>query len=299
MKAKKKKILITGSSGFIGSHLLPSLMKSYNVIGVSKFFVGNEPKYSKIKCDISSTKFSGISTKIDGVIHLAAITDVQFCEKFPEKCFKTNVLGTLKALELARKNDVKFLYLSTAHVYGRPKNNPIKENNPTNPLSIYSASKLAAENCCEGYHNAYGMDISIIRLFSVYGPNTPSHLVSSRIISQLKNSSIRIGNLKTKRDFIYISDAIKAIKLVFQKSKGFQIYNVGSGKSTSILELCNLCRKISKSNIPVISVEKYSRKNDVNKIVANISKIKNLGWRPSTSIQHGLKSTINWFNSKK
>jgi len=294
MKAKKT-ILITGSSGFIGSHLTSSLIKSYNIVGVSKFFSRNEPKYTKIKCDISSAKFTDITTKIDGVIHLAAITDVQYCNEFPEKCFKTNVLGTLKALELARKNDAKFLYLSTNHVYGRPKTIPIKENNPTNPLSIYSSSKLAGENCCEGFHNAYGMDISIIRLFSVYGPMSPAHLVTTRIISQLKKSSIKIGNLKSKRDFIYISDAIKAINLVFKKSKKFQVYNVGSGKSTSILDLCNICRRIAKTDIPIISVGKYSRKNDVDEIIANISKIKKLGWNPTISLQNGLKSTIDWF----
>jgi len=179
------KIVVTGSNGFLGTHLLEKLLEKYNVIGINNVLDKKRKGYFPLKKEISRLDVNDIKQKIDGIIHFAAITDVKFCEINPQKCFTTNVVGTIKALEIARKKNARFLYTSTSHVYGKPKKLPISETHSKTPTSIYSTSKMFGEICCEAYANTYGLDVSIVRIFSVYGPNSPSHLVTSRIISQL------------------------------------------------------------------------------------------------------------------
>ena len=290
------KIVVTGSNGFLGSHLLEALLEKYSVIGINNVLDKKRKGYFPLKKEISRLDANDIKQKIGGIIHLAAITDVKFCENNPQKCFTTNVVGTIKALELARKKNARFLYASTGHVYGKPKKLPITENHSKNPTSIYSTSKMFGEICCEAYANTYGLNVSIIRIFSVYGPKSLPHLVTSRIISQLGRKSIKMGNLSSKRDFIYVDDAIDALLTVFLKSKGFQAYNVGCGKSYSIFKIYRILKKISRKNTPIISIFQYKRKNDIHDLVSNISKIKKLGWKPKFSLEEGLKNTYQKIN---
>ena len=286
-------VLVTGYSGFIGSHLVNSLSKKFNIIGVSNDAIKNSHVKRCIKKDIRNISVSDVKEDIHNVIHLAAITDVQYCQLNPDICFEVNVMGTQRMLELARKKDSRFTYISTSHVYGIPKLMPIKENHPKNPTSVYAASKLAGEICCESYAQAYGMNISILRLFSVYGPNSPKHLVISKIITQLQSqTNITLGNLNSKRDFIYVDDVIKAIELVMRKSKGFETFNVGTGKSISIYDICKIIQKITKKNFIIKSVPSLKRKVDVKNLVSNTCKIRKLGWKPRIDINNGLAMAL-------
>ena len=289
-----KKILITGSQGFIGSHLVCELATKNSIIGLNSILDKRKKNYTPIKKDIVKITPNEISGNLDGVIHLAAVTDVDYCNKNPRKCFTTNVLGTQNALDVARKKDCKFVFLSTAHVYGAPKKLPIKEDHPTNPTSIYSASKLAGEVCCTGYAKSYGMDVSIIRLFSVYGPKSPPHLVTSQIVSQLGKKSIMLGNLNTRRDFVYISDVVRAIVTVMTKSRRLDVYNVGTGKSNSILDIYETLTKISGKKTPIKSIRSKQRKGDIKEMRSDISKIRKLGWRPTVTLSAGLQMLYNW-----
>jgi len=250
-----KKILVTGQSGFIGSHLIDALSKKYSIIGLS---MKNLPqlKISQIKYNIQKISINQIPKNIFCIVHLAALTDVQFCQSNPTKCFDVNVNGTQNMLEIARKRDSKFIFLSTGHVFGVPKKLPINENHPRNPTSIYSASKLSGEILCEAYSKSYGLDVSIIRFFSIYGPNSPPHLVTSKIISQILTKNVlQLGNLYPKRDFLYVDDAIKSIQLILKKLHGFNSYNVGSGNSYSISELCKILEKIANKKIKIKSIK--------------------------------------------
>ena len=205
----------------------------------------------------------------------------------------TNLLGTQRMLEVARKKDCKFVYVSTSHVYGKPLTKLVKEGHPKAPLSVYAASKLGAEVCCEIYAKNYGMDICILRPFSVYGTNEKDYFVIPRIISQMiHNNVIKLGNLHPKRDFVYVTDVAKAIELVIRKSKGLSIYNIGTGKSHSILEICKMLKNISGLNKKIISTQKYSRIDDIDNIIADISKITKIGWSPSVSLYDGLANTF-------
>lgn len=297
---KLKKILITGHDGFVGSHLVNFLSKNYEIIGLSKKKQSQRNDIKQIKTDIRKITLKLIPKDIYCIIHLAAITDVKYCQNEPTECFDVNVKGTQNLLELARKLNSKFIYMSTSHVYGVPKKIPITEDHPKNPTSIYSASKLAGEIICESYAKTYNMPITILRLFSVYGPNSPAHLVTSRIISQmLSGNLLKLGNLKPKRDFVHIQDVITAIELMLKKSHGFNSYNVGTGRSYSIEEVCKFLEEISKKKLKIKSVKSYIRKSDVDNFVSDSNKLKKLGWMSETEIKEGLLQTYNWFKSER
>ena len=291
-----KNIIVTGHDGFLGSHLVPELQKKFNVIGVSK--TSHNQKITQLKKDICKISYLDFPEKINYIIHLAAITDPIYCQKNPKECFNVNVNGTQNILELARRKDSKIIFFSTSHVYGIPKKLPVKEGDPKHPNSIYSDSKLDAEIICESYSRTYGLDVSIARLFSVYGPNSSSHLVVNSIINQLlKNKVIQLGNVNSRRDFIYVTDVIQAIKIILKTIHGFNDYNVGTGKSYSILEICEILKKISKKNIPVKSIKSKIRKNDLSKIVCDPTKIQNLGWNPKIGISVGLQKMLEWYKN--
>jgi nucleoside-diphosphate-sugar epimerase len=288
-------LLITGHSGFIGSHLVEHLSNDYNIIGIGKTKLKNK-KIRQINLDINKITSKIIPKNVSTIIHLAALTDVQYCQKNPQKCFEINIRGTETLLEICRKRNLKFVFLSTSHVFGNPNSIPLDENHSRHPSSIYASSKLCGEILCESFSKSYGLDCSIIRLFSIYGPNSPNHLVTSKIISQiLSKKIIKLGNLRPKRDFLYIEDAIEAISMILKNNKGFEAYNVGSGVGSSIKDLLILLKKISGKNFQVIQDKSALRKNDIPKIIADSSKLQNLGWLPKTSLEDGLIQTYTYF----
>ena len=292
-------IVITGHNGFLGSNLLSNLISNKcKILGISKT-IKKSNSIKQIKRNILDIKDSDIP-KNSCIIHLAAITDVVYCEKYPKKCHDVNVIGTQKILEIARKKNCSVIYPSTSHVYGIPKKLPIKETHPTNATSVYSESKIKAEQLCKKFSKSYDLDISILRLFSTYGPKNSEYKVESIIIKQLITKNlIKIGNLSPKRDFIYIDDVINAFQIVSENLKGFNIYNVGSEKSYSIKEICNILKKLNGKKIRIITDKTKLRKNDVKNIVSNCSKIKKLGWKSNVSINEGLELTLNWYITKK
>ena len=292
-------MLITGHDGFIGLNLVPYLqLKKYKLVGVSQK-PNNQLKIQQIKKNIQKIYANDVGiNNISCIIHLAAVTNVDYCQNEPIECFKTNVLGTQNLLEIARKKDSAFIYVSTSHVYGFPRKLPITEEHSRVPTSIYSGSKIEGELCCESYAKSYGMNVTILRLFSVYGPHGSPHLIIPRIISQLLHSkSVKLGNTYPKRDFIYVNDAVSAIEFVI-RTKGFNIYNVGTGKSYSIMEICDTLKKLIGSKAPIISTKKYSRKNEINNIISDSSKLKKLGWKPRINLNNGLKLTLNWYRQQ-
>ena len=283
-------ILITGHDGFIGSHLTKALSQKYKILGLSNNVIGKQTNV--IKKDIRKLLPSDVKQKLYAIIHLAAVSDIEFCEKNQIKCFQINVEGTQNILKLAREKKCKLIFVSSSHVYGIPKKNPVSENDSTSPITTYGFSKLAAEILCEKYAREYGLDICTLRLFSVYGKKKNPTDVVSQIITQSKSKKIiQLGNLYPKRDFIYVTDVINAIILVL-KSKGFKIFNVGTGKSHSILEMAYMIQKITNRNFKIESIQKKSRKKEVKNIAANCNKLKQLGWMPHVSLVEGLKNMV-------
>lgn len=294
-----KKILVTGYNGFIGKNFVEELLsKGYQVIGVSNKKKSTKENVIQIRKDIRQLDKNELPKGISHIAHLAAVTDVSFCQKNPSECIDINVKGTQNMLEIAREIHAKFLYLSTSHVYGVPTKLPIGENHPCHPTSIYASSKLAGEIITESYARSFGIDASIVRLFSAYGPHSPEHLVTSKIISQiLTKNFISIGNLYPKRDFLYVKDAARALELVLRKTKGFEVYNLGSGKSYSILQICKIVKEIAGKNIPAKSLSSESRRNEIPNVVSNNKKIRTLGWSPQFEIKEGLQKTLELYGT--
>jgi|TARA_B110000438_G_scaffold64222_1_gene64774 UDP-glucose 4-epimerase len=293
-----KKIVITGHTGFIGQNLINELnKKKINITGISRTRLDNT-NLNQIKRNIQDIKNSDIEKK-SIIIHLAGMTNVLDCEKNPVECFKINVEGTQKILQIAKEKKCKVIFPSTSHVYGHPKKIPIDENQIVSATSIYSASKIAGEILCQGYSNTYKMDIGVFRLFSAYGPKNSDYKVESRIISQLlSKKKIKLGNLSPKRDFIYILDVVNAIKVIMRNLKKFEIYNIGTGKSNSIKELSSTLKKISGKNLPIETIKNYSRKTDIPNVICNNKKIRKLGWEPKISFFKGLEMTYESYKIK-
>lgn len=291
-------ILITGSNGFLGSHLSNYMLdKKYKVIGLSTH-IDEKSKIKQIRGDVRN--ISKISGDLSCIVHLAALTDVDYCQSKPMDCFDINVKGTQNMLEMARKTDSKFVFASTSQVFGLPMRLPLSENEEIHPVSIYACSKACGELLCETYSKSYGLDVVIVRSFSIYGPNSPSYLVTTKIIKQLiKGNKITIGNLSPRRDFLYVSDLVSAFELVINKKlKSFSKYNIGYGISISIRDLCNKLITISGKKVSISSRKNLARGNEIQNLVCDNTKIKQLGWQPKISIDQGLLHTFNWFKER-
>ena len=296
-----KKILITGATGFIGTHLIPQLIKNHKVVGISKNKIKSSKNFISSNVDITNKNLK-IKNKYTDIIHMAAHSDVTYCNLNPTKCYELNVKSTQKMLEIARKNDSNFIFLSSSHVYGNPIKQPIVEDSVCNPSTHYASSKKMSEILCETYAKTYGLDIQVARLFSVYGPKSPKSNLIFNIINQIiNNSKIILGNTYPKRDFIFISDVIMGLtKILNSTKKVFQVYNLGSGKSVSVENIVKNCLTISNKKLKTISSKEKRRKNEIINIQANISKMeKEFNWKAEISLKKGLQITYNHYISKK
>jgi len=291
-----KKILITGAGGFIGQALCDRFAKTKNdVTIIIRKHKKNNFKYTQIIGDLKNEKLISNLKNYDTVIHLAAFVDVKDSFKNVEKVYKINVEPTFNILKKISsvKKKPHFIYLSSSVVFGNTNKIPIDESFPLNPTSPYAMSKACCEMLCRGFSNAYDIPITILRPFSVYGPNAPHHQLIPRLINQLKNQKKLVQNNPLEiRDFVYIDDVADAIfKSSNYKPKGLKIYNVGSGKKISIMELINQVLKLYPHGI-ILKKGKISELNK-KKSLADISLIKKeLKWIPETSIQKGLKKVI-------
>jgi len=293
-------ILITGANGFLGSHLTRFFHKnSTKIYGISHG-ISNNFNVEQLDDDILSIKT--IPSDISTILHFAALTDIQFCEKNPKQCFEINVDGTKNMLELARKNDSSFIFASSSHVYGQPTSFPIDENFSLNPISIHAKSKIKAEDICQEYAKLYDLKIKIVRTFSIYGSYSPLYSIISRIITQILNhQKIILGNIQAKRDFLYVADFLSAIDILIKTDlNGCSIFNIGYGQSFSIKELCTKLLEISQEHLSIESDPNLIRENDIDELVCNNSKLKKLGWIPKFTFDEGLTEVFNWFklNSK-
>jgi nucleoside-diphosphate-sugar epimerase len=292
-----KKILITGAGGFIGKNLCKNLENSnYKIISLCRNPFKNNSKTLEILGDITDEKLiAKISSDIDIIVHLAAYLDVKQSFTNLDEVFRTNIQGTFNIVKhisrLAKKPH--FIFMSTSTVYGNGKTSPIKESSLSDPRTPYSMSKASCEIICHGFANSHDIPITILRPFSVYGLDGPSHQAIPRIIRQIKKENAIIqDNPNEIRDFVYVDDVVEAIvKVIKSKPPKFQIYNIGSGKGTSMLELLSTMSKICNREITI----KKGSITEINKrrSIADITLIKkNLNWKPKTVLAKGLEKIL-------
>lgn len=308
-----KSILVTGGSGFIGSHLCEVLLKNNKVICVDNLVTGSkdniklllkDPNFIFIEHDVS--KPLETDHKVDEIYHLASPASPVDYAKLPIETMMANSLGTLNILNLAREKNAKFLLASTSEVYGDPEKHPQSEDywgnvNPTGPRSCYDESKRFAEALSVAYKNTHGVDVKIARIFNTYGPRMRSNdgrAIPNFVTQALKNEPITVyGNGKQTRSFCYISDMVKGlIKLMGSKHVG-ESFNIGNPDERRVIDVAKMIKEMTKSDSKIVF--KSLPKDDPARRKPNIRKVRNeLGWEPVMGFQEGLNKTIDWFREK-
>ena len=314
----KKRVLVTGADGFIGSHLVESLVSNdYEVKALSQYNSFNNWGWLEdINCKNKVEVISGdvrdfhnckdITKDVDLVFHLAALIAIPFSYYAPNSYVDTNIKGTLNICQAARENNVeRLIHTSTSEVYGTAKYIPIDENHPTQPQSPYSASKISADAIAMSFFNSFDTQITIARPFNAYGPRQSARAVIPTIISQaLKGvKKINLGDISPTRDFNFVKDVCKGFIAIAESDNTIgKTINIGSNSEISIGEIFNMIKKIMNSDIEIVKDKKRVRpiKSEVFRLVCDNSLIKKLtNYQPETSIEDGLKKTINWFTNPK
>ena len=276
-KLKKKSILVTGSSGFIGSHLINK--------------ISHKTLLFKKKDNLLSREKVLKTNRVDVVIHLANKIP-QRNSKINEKFFENNVLGTLNILEYCVKKRVNKLIFVSSAAYEKPQQNPVNEKYPVMHNNPYTKSKILAEELCKAYAKKYGLKVIVLRLTNVFGKNQKNGFLISNLYESLKNNKpIKIINKKSKRDFIFIDDVIDVILLMIDYECNFEIFNVGSGKSYSFQEILQIFEKTYDVKLDKSFEE--NKNNFIPNMEVDICKIKHkTKWYPKFSIEEGFRKIL-------
>ena len=306
----RKKALVTGSAGFIGSHLCRALVSlGWEVIGIDGFIDNYPRKLKEENLTVLRTKpnfvFSEkdlitaqLKTHLDGVdfvFHQAGQPGVResWGDKFSQY-LQNNILTTQYLLEAVKDYAIKkFIYASSSSIYGNTTDLPMKESQLPTPFSPYGVSKLAAEQLCRLYYENYQVPTIVLRYFTVYGPRQrPEMAISSFIQSILRDRPISLyGDGNQRRDFTYVDDIIKANLLAAESSLLGEVFNVGSGKPEKLIDLVRTLETILNKKILINFSTK--QKGDVGETYADISKIQEkLGFIPSYALEEGLVKQI-------
>jgi UDP-glucose 4-epimerase len=298
-----KNVLVTGGAGFIGFHLCKKLseltenLTIYDNLSSGKIEnVKDVPRAKFVKGDILDLKTLRAQPKADLIYHLAAQVVVPYSMENPLEDFEINAKGTLCVLEKARKDDAKLVFASSAAVYGNPTVFPTPEEYGFHPFSCYGLSKVVGEEYCQMYQSQYGLDITIMRFANVYGPRC--HGVIHDFIDKLAKNPNKleiIGTGLQSRDFIHVSDVVDAlVKVGLDESANGETYNLGIGKTTSIIELAKMILGIlNLQDKTVITTTNVSWQGDVTKIWFDNTKAKKeLNWNPKITLEESIKQII-------
>jgi len=300
------KILVTGGLGQVGSYLGERLSENNEITILDNFSnsLSNIKFPSNIKIikgDIRDPKIvNELASKANTIIHTAAQISVKKSIEDPVYDADNNIKGTLNLLEAARRSDIRrFIYISSAAVYGMPVSLPINEEHPTNPLSPYGLSKLTGERYAMLYHSLYGLPVVCLRLFNIFSPrqksDSPYSGVITTFIDKVRNNQnpIIFGDGNQTRDFVYIEDVVKAVFNAMENKKAIgEIFNIGTGNSTKIKELAETIIEVcGKKLVPEFAP---GMKGDIKESYADITKAKKiLGFIPRNSLEQGLELCLS------
>ncbi len=304
MKLEGKKVLVTGSEGFIGSHLTERLVElgaevtalvqynSFNNWGwIDTFSKEVKDNINIVTGDIR--EYDGMKRIIKGqdvVFHLAALIAIPYSYLSPMAYVKTNIEGTTNVLEACREYEVeKIVHTSTSETYGTALYVPIDEKHPMHGQSPYSASKIGADKIAESFYRSFNLPVVTIRPFNTYGPRQSARAVIPTIISQIlaEKTEIKLGGLSPTRDFNYVIDTVEAFIKVAESNKTIgQVINVGSNYEISIGDTVRKIINIIGKDVKILCDEERIRpeKSEVNRLWADNRKIKELtSWNPRYS----------------
>lgn len=308
----RKRILVTGGSGFLGSHLCEKLLnKGYDVLCVDNFFTGSKqniahllahPYFELLRHDVTFPLY----VEVDEIYNLACPASPIHYQFDPAQTTKTSVVGAINMLGLAKRTKAKILQASTSEVYGDPEVHPQVEEykgavNPIGPRACYDEGKRCAETLFFDYQRQHNVDIRVVRIFNTYGPKmhpNDGRVVSNFIVQALQNKPITIyGDGSQTRSFCYVDDLIEGMIAMMENEQGIcGPINLGNPSEFTILELAQKVLQYthSKSELiykPLPQDDPMQRKPDITKAK------RDLDWEPSIALEEGLKHTIEYFRT--
>lgn len=312
----RQTVLVTGGAGFVGSHLADKLVsEGARVYVLDNLSSGRKTNISSkniefVHGDIRDSKLMDtLVKKSDTVFHLAEYIPetgkygaghvIKYSVENPILDFDVSCYGSLIILDKCRKYKKKIVFTSSAAVYGESKTVSIDEESPTVPSSPYGASKLCAETYMVLYSKLYGLPVTILRFSNLYGPRQYKYVLHDILFKLMRNPRKLeiLGTGLEQRDFIYVADAVRAVLLAANSARSNeQIFNVGTGTSTSIREIVELTLRILGIH-PEVLFTQASWKGDIKKLGLNIDRIRKLGFSPVYSLEDGVRETIDWFKS--
>ena len=278
------RIAVTGSTGFIGKNLVFALINSgHAVVEISRSKGLDICQWDSIKS----------IEKCDYIVHLAAKTFVPDSFSNPREFYQVNNTATLNALELARMWKAKMIYMSS-YFYGPPKYIPVDEKHPIHPHNPYAQSKFISEELCRGYNRDFDVSVTAFRLFNIYGSGQNGSLIIPEILKQIKSGKVVLKDPRPKRDYIHIDQVISVIlKTLDMELSGFNVLNLGTGKSYSVQDLVEAFKKVSPYGFDVEFTNEY-RKGEVLESVADVRKLnEKIGITEQIDLEKGLKTLFN------
>jgi nucleoside-diphosphate-sugar epimerase len=307
------KVLVTGASGFIGSHVCEKLRdRGHDVTAMASYrsqdtygWIDDVRIYDNdiriVRGDVRDIeRMRHLIKGHDYVCHLAALISVPDSYDRPRSYMETNALGTMNVLLAARDHDVKVIHTSTSEVYGTAQYVPMDEKHPTVPQSPYAASKGAADALVESFNRSYGMETITLRPFNAYGPRQSTRAVTARIIAQAAHTGkVELGNPLAIRDFTYVSDIARAYELAISEEVRPAVYNITAECPVTISfwaeRIFNLAQPELETNIIYSNERLRPSRSEVDRLEGSSDNFgREANWVARTTINDGLRDTINW-----
>ena len=309
----RRRILVTGGSGFLGSHLCERLLSDgHEVVCLDNFFTGtrvnvehllDNHRFELMRHDVTDP----LTMEVDEIFHLACPASPIHYQRNPVRTIRTAVEGTLNMLDLAREAKARILIASTSEIYGDPAVHPQQEGywgnvNPIGPRACYDEGKRCAEALAVSYARQYAVEVRIARIFNTYGPRmheNDGRVVSNFAVQALRNEPITIyGEGEQTRSFCYATDLIEGFVRLMASPHGADPVNLGNPRETTVRELAELIRRLAGSKSELI--KNPLPKDDPTRRKPDISRAQELlgGWAPAVPLEKGLAATIDDFKRR-
>ena len=303
-----RRLLVTGAGGFIGSALVPLLVRAgadVRAVAASPRERGRQspPSIRSIRCEVTNlSAVAALARGVETLIHLAGPASVTASFASARHYVRTHVLGTATMLEVCRRRHVRrIVYVSSAEVYGRPRTPRVAEDAVLRPLSPYAAAKAGAEKLVEAFSNAFGLECVILRPFAIYGPGlSPRSLVGTVVRQTRRGHATVLRDLRPVRDFCYVGDLAEAIvSACTAPLPPFTVVNIGSGRGTSVAQVARMVARLRQRPILVRAGRPPSTgPAPVDRLVADPRRAGLLlGWHAHTALSTGLRRTIRWMDA--